>query len=659
MQPTLFTYDAAGDLLTLTDPKNQVTTWGYDSYGRVTNKLDQAAHTVLKYGYDPDNRLTNRWSAAKGTTTYTYDPVGNLTNIAYPSSGTVKLAYDAMNRLTNMVDAVGTTRSVYDAAGQLLTTSGPFTSDTVSNAYSNRKRVALSLQQPSRSWTNGFGWDLAGRLTSVISPAGAFGYTYAPARAGFSGRLVQQLDLPPGAAITNYFDPVARLLGTLLQSSGGSTLDSAVYGYDLAGERTAYTNAAGTYVAYSYDPVGQLTVGDSSVSSENVGYDYDAAWNLHYRTNNGALTTFTVDSRNELTAISGYGNNYYDGNGNLTNRYDGLDYTYDDENRLVRVADDRLHSFRTDFVYDGLGRLRKRLEYTWSIAQQPSGGSASPYLVGSWNLSSTTLYLWDGMRVIQERNGSNLPQVSYTRGIDLSGSLQGAGGIGGLLARSSGYSAGSWISHYYYHADGNGNITCLIDGIQSVVASYRYDPYGNTISQSGSLAAANVYRFSSKEVHTNSLMYYYGYRFYAPNFQRWPNQDPMEEDGGINLYTFAANDSVNHMDSYGFQIDGIATPGITTVLMTPEELAAAQAAAARAAARLAAAAAAAASTSFCKAPKDPCKGLRDQYNAHLKKLQDYINDPEGHDNLGTLQNNPGLRERLIDGRIRASPTPDQ
>ncbi len=42
---------------------------------------------------------------------------------------------------------------------------------------------------------------------------------------------------------------------------------------------------------------------------------------------------------------------------------------------------------------------------------------------------------------------------TYTRGLDLSGTLEGAGGIGGLLARTlSGAS-------YYYHADGNGNVT--------------------------------------------------------------------------------------------------------------------------------------------------------------------------------------------------------
>jgi RHS repeat-associated protein len=133
------------------------------------------------------------------------------------------------------------------------------------------------------------------------------------------------------------------------------------------------------------------------------------------------------------------------------------------------------------------------------------------------------------MRVVQERNSSNTPTVSYTRGSDLSGSLESAGGIGGLLARSHGYSSGNWTNHNCYHADGNGNITYLVNSSQTLAASYRYDPYGNTISSSGTLASANVYRFSSKELHVNSGLYYYGYRWYHPNLQRWLNRDPISD----------------------------------------------------------------------------------------------------------------------------------
>ena len=114
-------------------------------------------------------------------------------------------------------------------------------------------------------------------------------------------------------------------------------------------------------------------------------------------------------------------------------------------------------------------------------------------------------------------------------------------------------------AHAYYHTDGNGNITCLINANQITVAHYLYDPYGNILSQSGPLADANLYRFSSKEFHANSGLIYYLYRFYDPNLQRWMNRDPAIDLGfrpasevsarkawpvQLNLYRFAANNAI-------------------------------------------------------------------------------------------------------------------
>ncbi len=179
------------------------------------------------------------------------------------------------------------------------------------------------------------------------------------------------------------------------------------------------------------------------------------------------------------------------------------------------------------------------------------------------------------LRVIQERNGSNTPAVSYTRGSDLSGTLEGAGGIGGLLARSHGYSSGNWSTHNYYHADGNGNITYLVNASQALAASYRYDAYGNILSSSGSQASANTYRFSSKMVDALTGLYYYGYRWYAPNLQRWLNRDPLGDLGSpiytgdftaysmirepvevwqsANLFSFVANWPTDVIDPWGLQ----------------------------------------------------------------------------------------------------------
>jgi RHS repeat-associated protein len=589
-----YAYDHSGDTATLTDGKSQVTTWNYDEYGRVTNKLDQAGIEILRYIYDANGRITNRWSKAKGNTTYTYDAVGNLTLVNYPSSPDITLQYDWLDRLTNMVDASGTNQYNYTVGGELWTEDGPFASDTVTNGYLNRVRTSLALQQPAGTWTNGFGYDAARRLTNVVSQAGSFTSEYSTgvgSQAGFSSWLVKRLLLPNLSIITNDFDSSARLLGTYLRTSNGTLTNKHEYAYNVADQRTGTTRMDASTVNFTYDNIGQLTVADSSVNSEDRGFYYDSAWNLSRRTNNGVSSTFSVNSLNELsTAPTPVGASIYDDNGNLiTSHYGKWIYAYDDENQLVSLVatNDAGGATLSQFVYDGFSRLRVRLEYHVdppenppqdSLTFGPGGGeSAFSTPAGGWIFDSETDYIYDGMRVIQERDGGNNPLVSYTRGIDLSGSLEGAGGIGGLLARSSGYSGGNWTAHNFYHADGNGNVTYMLNASQSVVASYRYDPFGNLISKSGSVADANIYRFSSKEYHSNSVMYYYGCRFYDPNLQRWLSRDPLccavktsiapvadrlsgflrlqidpvETEEGPNLYTFVLNRPTSLIDLDG------------------------------------------------------------------------------------------------------------
>ena len=184
--------------------------------------------------------------------------------------------------------------------------------------------------------------------------------------------------------------------------------------------------------------------------------------------------------------------------------------------------------------------MRRRIErdYTWN-------GS-------SWAQTNEIHFIYDGNVVVQERDANNNPLVTYTRGNDLSGTLQGAGGIGGLMARTDyGQEIPGSPTTAYFHADGNGNITMLIYMNQLIGAKYLYDPYGNTLSMSGPLASLNVYRFSSKEWNASAGLYYYLYRFYDPNLQRWANRDPIHELGGFNLYRFVGNDPIGKMDPLG------------------------------------------------------------------------------------------------------------
>jgi RHS repeat-associated protein len=166
--------------------------------------------------------------------------------------------------------------------------------------------------------------------------------------------------------------------------------------------------------------------------------------------------------------------------------------------------------------------------------------------------SNTTLYLYDAWNCLAEytlHNSSFNLHTSFTWGLDLSGSLQGAGGVGGLLAVTR--HAAQSTTHFFPTYDGNGNVSEYLDATGSIAAHYEYDPFGRTIVANGSQAADFSYRFSTKPVDPATGLYYYGYRWFDPETGRWINRDPIEESGGVNLYGFVGNQAVTHVDRLG------------------------------------------------------------------------------------------------------------
>ena len=158
------------------------------------------------------------------------------------------------------------------------------------------------------------------------------------------------------------------------------------------------------------------------------------------------------------------------------------------------------------------------------------------------------VFAYDGWDLVREwrTDGAGATNVlDYYWGLDLSGTLGGAGGIGGLLAVSVG---GDFYLPLY---DANGNVTAYIDESGNTVAQYTYDAFGNTISQSGALADAFPFRFSTRYFDEVTGFYYYGLRYYSPKLRRWISEDPAGENAGANLYAFCGNDSVNGVDPLG------------------------------------------------------------------------------------------------------------
>ena len=199
----------------------------------------------------------------------------------------------------------------------------------------------------------------------------------------------------------------------------------------------------------------------------------------------------------------------------------------------------------------------------WVTAQKPSSVSSVPLCetireeisdISKNCKLKTTNFLWDNWNIISEQTTDHQSlttnSVSYVWGIDLSGSLQDAGGVGGLLAvvREDG------VFHPTY--DANGNVSEYIDSTGNIVAHYEYDAFGNTVVQHGVLADSFSFRFSTKPYCTHIGFVHYELRPYSPFLGRWVSWDPIKERGGLNMYGFVANDMVNGWDKLGLFKDG-------------------------------------------------------------------------------------------------------
>jgi RHS repeat-associated protein len=160
----------------------------------------------------------------------------------------------------------------------------------------------------------------------------------------------------------------------------------------------------------------------------------------------------------------------------------------------------------------------------------------------------TKKFLYDGWNCIAEYTGTTLKKTNLW-GLDLSGILQGAGGVGGLLLITD-HSA--LLTSHYPCYDGNGNIRKLLNATTlATTATYDYAPFGKLIRATGPYAAANSYRHSTKPQDKDTGLVYYNYRHYDTKTGRWLNRDPIEERGGFNLYNFLGNRPSNAYDILG------------------------------------------------------------------------------------------------------------
>jgi RHS repeat-associated protein len=226
----------------------------------------------------------------------------------------------------------------------------------------------------------------------------------------------------------------------------------------------------------------------------------------------GQLSDSQYDDANALIEDAEY-TYTYDNNGNMIEKVNKTtsevtQYMYDAENRLIQITKP---SLTASYKYDALGRR---------IEKSVNG--------------EITRYVYDGVRILEEYNGSNVFLTRYVYGP----------GIDDPLLMGRGF-------RQYYMKDGLGSTMEFTGTSGELFQSYVYDSFGNIVLQNGTII--NPFTYTAREFDAESGLYYYRARYYDPTIGRFLTEDPIGFNGGINLYTYVGNNPTNFVDPLGLQ----------------------------------------------------------------------------------------------------------
>jgi RHS repeat-associated protein len=347
---TTYAYDAAKNLVSMTDPRGKIWRYGYDDKHRKTSATDPLGNTT-QWTYDqhgnkltearPDGGVTQFAYDARDRLIQTTDPAGNVTHMTYnnadklltltdPRNNSYSFSYDVMNRKTALFypatnpgdgENSGATSEgwTYDPAGNTATyrtRAGKLETFT----YDNRNRETQS------NWSNGAAptmtrsYDAAGRLLTLNTAASNLSYAYDNANqltsetqnvVGLGAKTISYTYDGDGNRLTlTYPDSdVVHFAYTNRNQLNNVTVNNtpalATYGYDLNGNRTSKTLSNGTNAAYGYDNANRLLSinhqnGNGTFSS--FAYGYNSVGNRRYvQRENGRGDVYSYDAINQLT----------------------------------------------------------------------------------------------------------------------------------------------------------------------------------------------------------------------------------------------------------------------------------------------------------------------------------------------------------------------
>jgi RHS repeat-associated protein len=464
----------------------------YDAVGNLVTRTDQEGQ-VQTHVYDDLYRLLSRSTPGWVADTFTYDVGGRMLS-ATRDTWVVTYTYDVANRVVQTTQGGRTIGYAYDIPNGTRTITYP------------GGRVITEQQ------------DLRSRLSGVKEGAVNIAtYSYD------NGNRVDSRTYNNGVVADYTYDANNRIT-SLTHDLGATLIAGFTHAYDNEGNKKYEeqqhnpTRSEG----YQYDSiyrlvdykVGALVAGTVPVPTTQTAYNLDAVGNWDSKTTDAVTENRTHNAANEITAIDATAITS-DDNGNLIQDAN-FNYTFDENNRLVLVEQASVPV--ASYSYDALGRRISKV-------------------VGS----STTVFLYDNARIIEERDGSNNVQATYTYG----------NYIDEVLTKDAG------ANKYYYHQNTLWSVHALTDATAAVVERYTYDAYGapqiltSAFGPLTSSAFGNRFMFTGREWDAECSLYHYRARTYGPGLGRFYSCDPLGYVDGMNLYEYVRGRISHYTDPLG------------------------------------------------------------------------------------------------------------
>jgi RHS repeat-associated protein len=565
------------------------TDFSYDSRGRLASATQGTRKTT--FNYNSNGFLASITDPLQLTTGFTYDADGHLSTTKLPDGRVIGYAYDANGNLTSVTPPGRPAHEfAYSAVDLPLKYTPPADADGGATAYTyDLDRDPTTVIRPDGEKIE-YGYDSAGRLSSITTPTETVDYTYDPTTGnvtsasihdgeslnyGYNGPLPTSLALAgkvTGTVSRTYddnFSVVSESInsgslvdftydkdglvtnagplvitrdakdGLITETVLGNTTESRTYDElgELTGKTAKYKTITLYSVTYARDADGRITTKTETVGTQKNAftYTYDKAGRLTEVLKNGVhYSSYTYDSNsNRLTAAVSAGNlsGTYDTQDRLLT-YGGSSFTYTANGELESQA---AGARKTTYTYDALGNL---------IATTLPNGTKISYIVDPQshrvgkevNGAFQSGFLYNGSRIVAQLNGSNQIVSRFVYGTATSPDYMVRGGV-----------------TYRIFADQLGSPVLMVNTSSGAIAEQiSYDEFGNVLSDTN--PGSQPFGFAGGLYDQDTKLVRFGARDYDPSTGRWTAKDPVLFGGGdTNLYGYTLNDPINFYDDVGLE----------------------------------------------------------------------------------------------------------